>query len=376
MVAQIVPKITILGDRKGRPYQISRLSVGASIVVIQIMLVLAFFSCQNPTNETTLRVVLPQTALRDAPGEKGREIGTLKAEDKLTDLGTVSRFETQLRLGDQSLIAPWLQVIAPDGQTGWVFSGAVLPVLPQDKWLLKKRMVCYFGADLTARRDRWLAIQDTIFTETGFAVFYREALALRDTFTYHLAHRAEPNVTEIQPDFFWLREALPGFVYQRVAQGTQSYLFTDYRFFQALADRTKGAQDDELLHLYLAAYPPDSIESRSPIWTIQVSDNEVISQLGLDRHWQMLEKTDAALQPANALFRPELLSLKERVMEDIFGKVRYWQNEEKILAELNKILASSLSSLTAADRAALEARIRMFQSPGEHDLRVNLRAGE
>ena len=369
-------------------YQIFPLHVRATLVVARIVapivarivalivIALTIFSCQNPTNETTLRVVLPQTALRDAPGEKGREIGTLKAEDKLTDLGTVSRFETQLRLGDQSLSAPWLQVVAPDGQTGWVFSGAVLPVLPSPKWLLKKRMVCYFGPDLTARRDRWLAMQDTMRTETGFAVFYREALALRDTFTYHLAHRAEPNATEMQPDFFWLREALPGFVYQRIAQGTQPYLFADYRFFQVLADRTKGVQDDALLTLYLAAYPTDSIESKAPVWTIQISDKEVISQLGLDRHWQMLEKIEAALKPAGALFRPELLSLKERTLEDIFSTVRYWQNEEKILAELNKILGSNLNSLTAADRASLEARIRMFQSPGEHDLRVNLRSGE
>ncbi len=338
---------------------------------------LFIFSCQNPTDENALQVVLPQTALRDAPGEKGREIRTLQAQDKLVDLGKVSRFETQLRLEGQSLIAPWLQVRTAEGETGWVFSGAVLPVPPQNSWLLKKRMACYFGPDLSARRDRWLAMRDTLGTEAGFALFYREAVALRDTFTYHLAHRAEPNATEMQPSFYWLREALPGFVYQRIAQGTRPYLFTDYRLFQALAARTTGKQDDALLATYLAAYPTDSIESVAPIWATQISDNEIVSQLGQGNHWQMLQKIDVALSRTDLLFRPELLDLKEDLLEDILGKsVGYWQPAEKILAELNKIIGSSLSSLTEADRATLQTRLGMFQEPVANGLQVNLRAGE
>lgn len=338
---------------------------------------LFIFSCQNPANDLHLRVVLPQTALRDAPGEKGREIRTLQVQDKLTDLGIVSRFETQLRLGDQSLMAPWLQVKTPEGQMGWVFSGAVLPIQPQTDWLLKKRMDCYFGSGLSIRRDRWLTLRDTIRTEAGFAVFYREGVALRDTFTYHLAHRAEPNVIEIQPDFFWLREALPGFVYQRVAQGTRSYLFTDYRFFKTLAAQTDGARDDQLIAVCLAAYPTDSIESTAPVWTMQIDENETVSQLGQGQHWQMLQKIDAALAEEGTLFRPELRSIQEDVLEDILGQgVRYWQTKEKILAELNKIIESNLISLTAIDRASLAARAGMFQNPVENGLQVNLRAGE
>ena len=71
------------------------------------------------------------------------------------------------------------------------------------------------------------------------------------------------------------------------------------------------------------------------------------------------------------------MRLQETLLEDMLDKgVGYWQNEEKILAELNKILESNLSSLNDAARAALEARMRMFQAPADHGLRVNLRAGE
>jgi len=340
-------------------------------------LIAGIFSCKNQAAQPGLQVVLPHTALLDAPGERGRELRSLAARDRLTDLELVSGFETQLRIGDQSLIAPWIQVQTVDGTIGWVFSGAVKPEQADEHWLLDKRMRCYLGPELCLRRNRWLATQPNTADETDFAVFYHEALALRDTFTFHLAHRSEPNAADIQPDFLWLREALPGFIYQRVAQGTQPYLFTDYRFFRAMAMRSTGHQDDQLIETYLAAYPTDSIESIAPVWVKQVGDNEVVSQLGLGHHQQLLALIEKGLSRPNGLFQTDFLALKEMVLDDMLGKdVRYWQPEEKILAELEKILGSSLTSLTAADREALARRLAMFQSPAENGLRVNLRAGE
>lgn len=342
-----------------------------------VLVISGILSCQSPKEPAALRVILPHTTLRDAPGERGREIRNLVANDRLTDLGLVSHFETQFRLGDQSLIAPWIQVQAMDGQKGWIFSGAVQPKPPDDNWLLEKRMQCYFGNGLVLRRNRWWTTRTSLVTETDFAFFFHEALALRDTFTYHLAHRADPNSAELQPDFLWLREALPGFIFQRVAHGTQPYLFTDYRYFRNLAIRTTGLQDDHLLEAFAAAYPTDSIESIAPVWTMQIADNEVVSQLGLGNHWQMLKMIDDRLQVPNGLFQPDFLQLKEAVLDDILSKnVRYWQLEKKITAELNKILGSHFACLTAADLDALTVRLAMFEHPSAHGLRANLRAGE
>ncbi|MEO6039507.1 MAG: SH3 domain-containing protein, partial [Saprospiraceae bacterium] len=256
-------------------FQILEKQVLILVFFLLFLIALGLLSCQNANEAPTLRVVLPQTTLRDAPGERGREIRNLAAKDRLTDLGKVSNFESQLHLGEQSLIAPWLQVETADGQIGWVFSGAVQPEQPDEHWLLDKRMRCYFGPELTLRRNRWWTTRSSLGNETDFAVFYHEALALRDTFTYQLAHRAEPNAAEVQPDFFWLREALPGFVFQRLARSTQPYLFTDYRFFQTLAKQSVGHQDDQLIDTYVLAYPTDSIESIAPAWTMQVADNAV-----------------------------------------------------------------------------------------------------
>ncbi len=348
-----------------------------SVLFFLMVLVSVIFSCQSTSDQPSVRVMLPNTSLRDMPGERGREIRVLAARDLLTDLGGVSNFESQLRIGDQSIIAPWLQVKTRDGETGWVFSGTVMPEPEDENWLLNKRMRCYFGDDLTLRRNRWWNTQASIADETDFAVFYHEALALRDTFTYHLAHRAEPNAADVQSDFLWLREALPGFVYQRVAQGTQPYLFTDYRFFQVFARRTTGNQDDELMMACLTAYPMDSIESIAPVWVKQIDEKQVVSQLGLGHHWEMLQLIDIGLQHAGGLFEHDFSRLKETILDDVLDKdVLYWQSEEKILTELGKILGSQLTSLTPADRAAVERRWAMFQNPAANGIQVNLRSGQ
>ena len=321
--------------------------------------------------------MLPLTSLRDAPGERGREIREVEVNDLLTDLGGVSNFESQLRIGDQRITAPWLQVQTRKGESGWVFGGAVRPEPADENWLLNLRMRCYFGDDLTLRRNRWWNKKTGLAEETDFALFYHEALALRDTFTYHLAHRAEPNSADVQSDFLWLREALPGFVYQCMAQGTLPYLFTDFHFFQTYANRSTGQQDDQLMAACLLAYPTDSIESIAPVWVKQISENEVVSQLGLGHHWEMLQMIDAGLQHRNGLFENDFFRLKEAVLGDILNKnVRYWQPEEKILAELGKILGSQLTSLTPADREAIERRWAMFQHSAENGIPVNLRSGQ
>ncbi len=347
------------------------------ILFLTIILLNGIFSCQSASDQPRVRVLLPLTSLRDVPGERGREIRVLEVKDMLTDLGNVSNFESQLRLGDQRIIAPWIQVTTRKGETGWVFCGAVLPEPADKNWLLNQRMRCYFGDELTLRRNRWWNTRTSMADETNFALFYQEALALRDTCTYHLAHRAEPNSADVQSDFLWLREALPGFVYQRVAQGTQPYLFTDYRIFQTYANRTTGLQDDALLAACLLAYPTDSIESVAPVWVKQIAENEVVSQLGLGHHWEMLQMIDAGLQHRDGLFENEFLRLKEAVLDDILNKdIRYWQAEEKILAELGKILGSQLTSLTPADRTAIERRWAMFQHSAENGIPVNLRSGQ
>lgn len=79
---------------------------------------------------------------------------------------------------------------------------------------------------------------------------------------------------------------------------------------------------------------------------------------------------------AGDLFRPELLDLKDRVLEDISDKnSTYWQPQDKILAQ-RKILKSDFKCLDDRDRIALQARQKMFEAYADNAIVLNLRSGK
>ena len=343
---------------------------------ILFLLALNFCFCKQKSTENQLVVVFPQTVLRDAPGEKSIEFKTLKAGEALYDLRQVSDFESEIRMRDARVQAPWLRVQTANGDMGWVFAAWVDPVLPQEDWLLQKKMVCYFGDALVNRRNEYVRGLGALVSEMEVAAQYREATALRDTFIMLLVRRAEPNGASRQPDFSWLPEAMPGFVFQQVAEGAQPYLFFDYRFWQQKALASNGLQDDYFMDVCLTAFSSDSIESFFPAWTFQFSDYEAASQLGTGRHLKMLQAIDQSWE-TGTLFKPELSAFKEVLLEDVLGKnAVYWQPKELIMKELSQMLNSDFACMDGRDRMALQARLTMFEDPEANSVRVNLRSGE
>lgn len=339
-------------------------------------ILLFFISCQNSPTAPQLSVVIDQTALRESPGDKSRSVRLLKKGEHVSDLGLVGPFETSVRFAEGIRQAPWLQVQTADGAKGWIFGGAVVPTNLQPDWLLQKRLLCYFGPTLTARRNTLATPLRDVPDETTFAARLRANTALRDTLTQLLAHRPESGEADIRLDFAWLDDALPGFLFQQVADGTQPWLFADYRHWLLLTRQTDdGIQDDRYLAVCCAAFPADSIESFFPVWQFQLSDREAASRLGEGQHLKMLQAIDQAIA-AGPLFAPELAALKAQVLEDIFGKnTRYWQPKEKITSELEKIIDTRLRCLSDRDRAELRLRLAMFDDPAASSIEVDLRSG-
>lgn len=336
---------------------------------------LIFVFCKNESPQNQLVVTAAQAVLRDAPGEKSHEIQVLKQGEKVTDLDEVSDFESVITLGDAHRQSPWLQVKTAGKVTGWIFGGAVEPTMQTDSnWLLQKRMQCYFGKSLTERRNKVIGARAST-VESDFAIQYRNLMTLRDTFVLLLARRSDPNEAHMQPDYSWLEEVLPGFILQKIAEGTQPYLFAYYGLFQKTVTQTDGKQDDVFIETCFAAFPSDSIESFFPAWKFQFSDYEAASQLGKGIHFKMLKQIDKALE-YGPLFRPELTDFKEILLEDILDKKTvYWQPKELIIKELSQILNANLTCLDERDRAALKARVVMFENPMANGVRVNLRSG-
>jgi len=331
--------------------------------------------CKNEVPPHRLVVSVAQAALRAAPGERSVPLQSLKAGETVTDLGETSRFESIIRFQDEARQAPWLRVRTTSNQDGWLFAGAVEPLDHQADWLLQKRLACYFGPTLTMRRNTLVKHPGQATDEVTLALLYRSSVSLRDTFTQLLARRAETGAADVQIDFTWLSNALPGFIYQQVAEGTQAWLFAHYRFWADAAKETTGQQDDLFFTACLTAFPIDSIESFFPNWKFQISSTEAASRLGDGVHWKMLLAIEQAWA-AGPLFHPELAALKNQVLEDILGKnTVFWQPKEKIVRELGQIVERRFTSLSQQERAELQLRLRMFDDPKANGIRVNARAG-
>lgn len=340
----------------------------------KILFFLFFMAGCDPVKapDGPLTVQVPQTSLRAEPNEKSRELAILRKDQTLTDLGEVGPAESQIMLGDALIQTPWIKVQTGKNQTGWVPGWALTPSIDKEVWLINKRLDCYFGKGLRSRQNTLKQQFSSAETEQQLSLAWLETTQLRDTFLWQLNSRPEAG---FQPDFRWMNEVLPGFIYQNISDGDRPYLFADFRVWQQKALKTKGLQDDVYFQICLNAFLIDSIESFFPVWKFQLSESESASQLGTGQHVKMLQQISLAM-PKTGLFAQSLLALKDQVMDDIFDKnQRYWQPKEKILAELAELLVNPPECLSAAERDALGIRKKMFEDPVANGIVVNMRSG-
>ncbi len=339
--------------------------------ILPLLFLLPF--CKNSqAPEHQLIVSTGQASLRAEPSEKSREMASLQRGQTLADLGEVSRFESQMAVGDHLYQAPWIMVETPENEKGWVLASALRPIQKREDWLLQKRLACYFGKGLAARRNVLLQALTNLETEEELANAWRESNTLRDTFLTMLMRRPESG---FQLQFDWLNEVLAGFLFQKVGVGNRPYLFANFGIWQQKSLKTNGLQDDAFFQTCLMAFPQDSIESFFPAWKFQLSDAESASQLGTGQHLKMLQQIDLAMR-AGPLFAQPLETFKDEISEDIFSKsIRYWQPQEKILEELAHILAHPPKCLNTREREALGIRKKMFEDPERNGIVVNLRSG-
>lgn len=341
------------------------------------------WACNNASSPSNLQfnllVKYGPVRLLETPGEKGRPIANLATGTTLVDLQTTSSFVTPITINEVAFQTPWIKVQTPDGQRGWVYAAALAPAQANEsQWLLQKKMEAFLGKTWLRQRNAWLPQLEQIQQVQNFATAYQGSLHLRDSLVQLLAMRTEPNEASFRPDYDWLTEALPGFVFQWV--DGQPYLFTDYHFWGKMALKTnESTLDDQFIACCYAAFPLDSIESFFPAWMIQTDENKACSRLGAGKHVAMLKKIETLYQqlPARELFAADLERFKASLLRDILGNnTCYWQNTDKIIEEMNTILHAPLSILNTRDLLALKERIPMFRNAAGAKIRVNARNSE
>lgn len=326
-----------------------------------------------------LRVNIDYLRLRAAPGETGSVLFTFNQGDILYDLGEASSFTTRIKLRGIEFDEPWILVEDDKGNKGWVYAGGLDFELQNQSGtaqrLMQYRLQAVFGDALAdsirSYREAYRAAADS----RTFARAYQTGMHLRDTLNHILVNKVEIQDYDRLPDLFWLREALPGFIPQLVAEGTLYQLFANYKDMAARAARTSGQEDDRFMALCLKIFPQDSIEYYFPGWFLQTWDYGGHSELGKGVHFDILDRMNKILAE-DQLFEVEIEAFKTRLLDDITNAENsYWYPKDAILKELNQIQNASFGLLDDRDKTALEVRLRQFENPEANGIKLNMRSG-
>ncbi|MEY3444303.1 MAG: hypothetical protein RLZZ519_2584 [Bacteroidota bacterium] len=97
-------------------------------------------SSSEQTAPIWLEVKYDDVRLRESAGMKGAVLGTLKTGDQVKDLGEWSKDLETVVLRDQRIKAPWGKVELKDGKQGWIFLGALGPVIDPSIAEFKKEL--------------------------------------------------------------------------------------------------------------------------------------------------------------------------------------------------------------------------------------------
>lgn len=330
-------------------------------------------------SSTVLTVALENLRLRTAPGVDSDVITELQLGTKLYDLKETSDFTTAIQLRGTQFDEPWLRVKTEDGTVGWIYGAPIGFSLSNEsekvQFLMEKRIFALCGKALGARINDYQAFFKELQSVEDFALLYRTGIQLRDSLVESIDQKLNQLQTEQLPDLFWLKDILPGFVPQIVAEGTSYYLFADYKIFDQLAKLTSTGEDDDFVELELLAFPDDSVEYFFPVWTIQTWDYGGHSLLGRGHHKVLFTKMDAILSQ-NDLFQPELMEMKKRLLDDIANaEGGYWETDTKIKAELDSIINADFTIFTANDKVILQTRREQFENVIANEISTNLKSG-
>lgn len=328
---------------------------------------------------TTFVVNIDRLRMRSTAGEDGEVIKELEKGTVLYDQGEVSDFTTRIKLRGITFDEPWLKVATEDNVVGWIYAGAIhLGTTPDSKLakrLRAKRLLTLFGTDGAARMATYRSRFHSAQTAEEVLAAYQEGRLIREQFVDVLEEKINTAETQIQPDLFWLEEAIPGFIPQLVAEGTIYYLFEDYRQWIKKAKATKELVDDQFVEFKIQAFPTDSIEYFYPAWQIQTWDYGGSSLLGRGFHFSLLQTAEELLRTSHPL-EGEIKQVKSEIIEDILQpSTTFWESKEKILIEMDNILQADLAILDKNDKIALSARRQQFDEPEAHGIKVNVRSG-
>lgn len=327
----------------------------------------------------SLTVNMEQLRVRKAPGLDGAEIGKVTLGSELPYAGRMTDFTTRIKLDGIWYDEPWVSILTSEQDTGWIYGGGVVfegeNSEELSEILLQKRMKTFFGklsSDIALYRDDYA----NALTSEEFAKVFHDGEEIRERMVAALEEKIPITEVENLPDIFWVENVFPGYLVELVAEGSQYYLFKDFRQLHTKAQQTEGLEDDVFMDLALAIYERDSIEYFFPSWFMQTWDYGGHSLLGSGKHNDVLALADEVMEMSD-YFKEDIDVFKKEVMRDISNpELTYWNGAERIVAELDDIIDMEYALLSKDDIISLKARRNQFKNYEANGIELNLRTGE
>ncbi|MEM1324112.1 MAG: SH3 domain-containing protein, partial [Bacteroidota bacterium] len=333
-----------------------------------------------PIQNVALTITIDQLRLRDQPGQTGKELARLVEGSQVTEVGEVSDFSSPVQLRGVKYEEPWVKVKTAEGTVGWVYSAGLRYEDAAANALIRQlqqgRLRSFFGNDLASAINTYREQYGQIDDSEAFRTVFRQGRSLRDRMVEQLGRRVVGLDPEQYPDLSWLELALPGYVAQFVAEGTEPYLFNNFKAWKAKAQTTAEQADDEFIDICLQLHSTDSMEYFYPSWFLQTWDYGGHSLLGQNIHKSLMINMEAAAAKS-PLFREEFIEIKDQLLEDICSESNtYWESQAKIDQEIQALLDANFSLMNNEDRVALSTRQQMFKDFQKNNIQLNLRSGE
>lgn len=302
--------------------------------------------------------------LKAAPDWGAKSLRSYHKGSSFRYLGRMSKAESLIRLEGVDHREPWLEVEAADGYKGWLFGGCLsfdsLPSEDLQRLWLDRRLYFFFGDELAAEVKQYQREAAEIRSLPAFRMMYKKGENLEMALEERVNEALALSSADSLANFFWLQHVLPGYLVYLPAPKIEYQLYRDYRYWGKLAGQTADSLDDQLVELFYAAYPLDSLGYSVGSWSIALlEENREYSLLGRGQHLALFERLDALYQ-SDLNLEEALDPFKQKLLDDIFLTEHYWLSREEVLAELRAILAADFSCLQKSEKVELSARKAML----------------
>ena len=328
---------------------------------------------------TRMIVAVDHLNLKEGPGNDQLSVAELKKGTELETTGAISPQKTSILIRGIQREEPWIEVKTSNGVKGWIFGGGVkiegAQNTPVASVLRKERLSNFFDPEKTRQILQYRTDFFAIENHRDFENVFIRGTILRDSLVSTIREKIEIIDHENLPDLTWLEDAMPGFTLGMIAEGTSVYLFQDYGKMKFLAKETKSMEDDRFFELITLVNSGEDIERFYPVWFEQTWDYGGFSLLGSGKHLLVLESIDQLMTEQHFFSNP-IFKLKMKLLNDILKSPtgEYAGSAEKIIDEIDAILAKDFKIISNLERNSLEKRKTHFLDPTRFGLKLNLKS--